>query len=181
MAELSRREMLIGTAVGGGAITLMLAGPVVGFLLSPLFTKRRTETAVIGPIDSVPVNTPTPFIARLNEGDGWNIGPIPRVVYVVKYQQVVGPGQPPPTLLVFSNTCTHMQCDVHWDGTFVGAGDPVLNGRFICPCHGGLYLMNGTNIYGPPPSPLPQWVHEVFTGEDGKTYVRIQNDFTEKI
>ena len=178
MGDLTRREMLLGTGLGAGLMTLFLAVPIGGFLLSPLFTKEKKEQAVIGPIDSVPVNVPTPFIAQLKEGTGWNIGPVPRVVYVTKIQQGAGA---PITLKAFSNTCTHMQCDVHWDASFAGPGDPNQNGRFLCPCHGGLYLIDGTNIYGPPPSPLPEWVHEVIKGADGKTYIRITNAFTESI
>lgn len=186
MPEISRREMLIGTGVGGGLISLFLAVPIVGFALSPLFAKNALETAVIGPIDEVPINTPTPFIASLKEGTGWNTGPVPRVVYVVKYQATPPQGNQPGSpvqLLTFANVCTHMQCDVHWDGSFAGPANPgeaATNGRFLCPCHGGLYDINGLNVYGPPPSPLPQWVSTTFKNA-GKTYVRIRNQFNESI
>jgi Rieske Fe-S protein len=46
----------------------------------------------------------------------------------------------------FSATCTHLDCIVQYDGK---AGD------IWCACHGGRYDLNGKNIAGPPPRPLP--------------------------
>lgn len=42
--------------------------------------------------------------------------------------------------------CTHAGCRVALDET----------GAFACPCHGGRYDVDGRNIAGPPPSPLPR-------------------------
>lgn len=41
--------------------------------------------------------------------------------------------------------CTHRGCAVAWNA---GAKE------FICPCHGGRYRLDGTNISGPPKLPL---------------------------
>jgi Rieske Fe-S protein len=80
-------------------------------------------------------------------------------VYVVR----VGQGYK-----VLSNVCSHMQCPVRWQ--------PDL-GQFLCPCHGGLYDRTGLNIGGPPPKPLPEFVHRI----DGNGVLFIQNRFTEQI
>jgi Rieske Fe-S protein len=45
----------------------------------------------------------------------------------------------------FSAICTHLQCVVQY------AADRK---RFECPCHGGVYALDGTNVEGPPPRPL---------------------------
>jgi Rieske Fe-S protein len=90
---------------------------------------------------------------------------VQRVVYVVKMSS----GE----LLAFSNTCTHMQCNVHWD--------PQL-GQYLCPCNGGLYDIRGNNIGGPPPSPLPEWVHRTYVDAgSGRTVLEVQNQFNENI
>ena len=44
-----------------------------------------------------------------------------------------------------SATCTHLGCQVQWDGE---------GKRFKCPCHGGVYGRDGTVLSGPPPRPL---------------------------
>lgn len=44
-----------------------------------------------------------------------------------------------------SATCTHLGCQVQWDGE---------GKKFKCPCHGGVYGRDGTVLSGPPPRPL---------------------------
>ena len=166
MLKLSRRELMVrGTALGVGAVGVMLSIPALGFLLSPLFTARRTAWVTVGPIDDVPVGKPTPMTAALPNDQGWPVPPQPRTVYVVKPTE----GE----LLALSNICTHMQCDVHWDTQL---------GQFLCPCHGGLYDMRGNNVGGPPPQPLAQWVHRItYDAASGRNILQIQNQLDENI
>jgi Rieske Fe-S protein len=44
-----------------------------------------------------------------------------------------------------SATCTHLGCQVRWDGA---------DQKFKCPCHGGVYAVDGRVLEGPPPRPL---------------------------
>lgn len=48
-------------------------------------------------------------------------------------------------LVAFSNTCTHMACQV------VYSAEAEI---FQCPCHGGQYNQQGQVMSGPPPLPL---------------------------
>lgn len=165
MKRYSRRDLLVrGSGLGMGLVGLMLSVPALGFLLSPLFTRQQSVWVTVGPIDDVPVNSPVPLLAEVPVGVGYPTAPQRRVVYVVR--------KPDGTLLALSNICTHMQCDVHWD--------PNL-GYFLCPCHGGLYDINGGNAGGPPPQPLPQWVHQTYVDAQGRTILQIQNRLNEHI
>lgn len=47
------------------------------------------------------------------------------------------------TLRAFDTKCSHAGCNVRFEGT-----------RFVCPCHGGVYDLDGKNVSGPPPRPL---------------------------
>jgi menaquinol-cytochrome c reductase iron-sulfur subunit len=163
---ITRRQFMIrGTGALGGLITALISVPAVGFLLSPLWatTKEIWVTVQGGPIDDIPENLPTARIAAVPLGTGPAEPPVNRVVYVVKYQG---------RLYAFSNICTHMQCDVHWD--------PSLD-LFECPCHGGLYAINGRNVGGPPPQPLPQWVHRTYLDAQGREYLQIANRLNEQL
>lgn len=165
MKPLTRREALMkGTGLGMGLVGVMLSVPALGFLLSPLFTRQRVAWVTVGTIDNVPVNQPTALFTQVPVGTGYPTPAVPRVVYVVRKENG--------DILALSNICTHMQCDVHWD--------PNL-GNFLCPCHGGLYDINGSNVGGPPPQPLPQWVHRLRTDSDGRTILDIENRLDESI
>jgi cytochrome b6-f complex iron-sulfur subunit len=47
--------------------------------------------------------------------------------------------------IAFSRTCTHLGCLVEYSKS---------NLRFICPCHAGIYDLDGNVVSGPPPKPL---------------------------
>lgn len=50
-------------------------------------------------------------------------------------------------LIAVSRVCTHLGCLVHYDAE---------NRRLICPCHAGVYDLEGNIVSGPPPKPLPK-------------------------
>ncbi|MFQ6098201.1 MAG: ubiquinol-cytochrome c reductase iron-sulfur subunit, partial [Armatimonadota bacterium] len=63
-------------------------------------------------------------------------------------------------LVAFSAVCTHLGCIVAWD--------PERK-QIHCPCHAGVFDINGNVVSGPPPRPLPPYqVEEV----GGKIMVR---------
>jgi Rieske Fe-S protein len=157
--------MRVATGIGIGAVGVLVSIPALGFLLSPLFIQRRTYWITVGPIDDVPLDTPTALYASVPSEQGWPTPPVQRVVYVVRRSDG--------STLALSNICTHMQCDVHWDTSL---------GQFLCPCHGGLYDMNGRNVGGPPPQPLPQWVHRIsYDPSTGRHVLLIQNQLDERV
>lgn len=156
--RLSRRQFaLLGTQVAGATVAVLLGIPIIGFILSPLFRGEAKAEATVGDISDVPDAQPTKYVVEFPAGD-WSSAKVKAAVYVVKRGD---------NLKVFSNVCTHMQCPVHWDGSIK---------QFLCPCHGGLYDIDGTNVGGPPPKPLPQYVHRV----DGTT-LHVTNRFTESL
>jgi quinol---cytochrome c reductase iron-sulfur subunit, bacillus type len=155
---MSRRQFaLLGTQVAGATVAVLLGIPIVGFILSPLFRHQAVAEARLGDVSGVPDRQPTKFVVQFPAGD-WASSKVNAAVYVVKLNEDVK---------VFSNVCTHMQCPVHWDAS--------LN-QFLCPCHGGLYEITGRNVGGPPPKPLPQYVHRL----DGNT-LYVKNEFTESL
>jgi Rieske Fe-S protein len=70
-------------------------------------------------------------------------------------------------LNVLSSSCAHLGCPVRW---IVREGE----GELLCPCHGGIYNINGEYVAGPPPRGLYQYTFEV--RKDGNIYVKHEFD-----
>ncbi len=59
------------------------------------------------------------------------------------------------TFRAFSAVCTHLQCVVAYS---------TASKQIECPCHRGVYSLEGQNIAGPPPRPLEALVVAVVNG-----------------
>ncbi len=132
-----------------GLIAVVLAVPVVGYLLTPLL--RRGGGSVwtsLGPVADFHGPDPQRADFRYTSQVGYTVESVRGFAYVVAAEEGEG-------LFVLSPVCTHMGCKVHWD-----AGRQ----RFLCPCHGGQYLKDGRNVAGPPPRPLPRLPMRVENG-----------------
>ena len=69
-------------------------------------------------------------------------------------------------LNVLSNSCAHLGCPVRW------FTDEKL---YLCPCHGGLYDINGGWVGGPPPRGMYRYT-DAEVRENGRLYVRHKFD-----
>ncbi|HEY0119970.1 MAG TPA: Rieske (2Fe-2S) protein [Cellulomonas sp.] len=58
------------------------------------------------------------------------------------------------TIVGLSAICTHQGCTVGPHG-----------GELLCPCHGSVFALDGSNVAGPAPSPLPAVPVHVVDGE----------------
>ncbi len=50
--------------------------------------------------------------------------------------------------IAFGATCTHLDCIVQYRKDY---------GQIYCACHNGRGDLNGRNVSGPPPAPLPKY------------------------
>ena len=67
----------------------------------------------------------------------------------------------PKEFKAYSAICTHLGCIVDWDGQ---------KHEIVCPCHAGTFDVEGRNVSGPPPRPLPFYAVNVV---DGKVFVKL--------
>ncbi|AHY45570.1 Rieske [2Fe-2S] domain [Rubrobacter radiotolerans] len=75
---------------------------------------------------------------------------------------------------VLNNSCAHLGCPVRWITNVDGQGE------FLCPCHGGIYDINGDWYGGPPPRGMYRYTqYEV--RENGRLYVKHGFDIDEGI
>ena len=79
--------------------------------------------------------------------DGWLEKTEHRTAYAVK----LSPGG----LIVLSNICTHLGCGVRWDDQAKA---------YLCPCHNGVFNIDGSHRSGPPPRPLDRFGHRIVSG-----------------
>ena len=61
----------------------------------------------------------------------------------------------------YSAICTHLGCIVDWD---------TAKREIICPCHAGVFDLEGRPVSGPPPRPLPVYQVKI---TDGKIFVKL--------
>ena len=66
-------------------------------------------------------------------------------------------------LKAISTTCTHLGCKVYWEPE---------NVRFFCPCHDGVFDVNGGVVSGPPPRALDSY--EVEVDENDNIFVLVR-------
>jgi menaquinol-cytochrome c reductase iron-sulfur subunit len=136
-----RRIFLIRFSVLLGIVTgILVAIPVVGALLAPLFRKQLPIWRTVGKADSFEIGktvlvrfqdaAPLPWAGKIAETASW-----------LRRDSEI-------SFTAFSVNCTHMGCPVRW------IEDAEL---FLCPCHGGVYNKDGSYAAGPPPHNLPKY------------------------
>lgn len=139
------------TAAAAAVVAVGLAVPLLGSLVSPAFMRRRQEWVDIGPIDALPAGRPTQLDHVTTVRDGWLEAKSEKAVWAVKQSQG--------DIKVFSPICTHLGCGYRWDET---------ERKFLCPCHGSSYDINGLVLGGPAPRPLDVLPSKV---QDGRLLV----------
>jgi nitrite reductase/ring-hydroxylating ferredoxin subunit len=145
---ISRRGMLLKVAVLFNALVgLILAVPLVGYLLSPIVRQRKPgygSWVSLGSVDQFPPGETRLATFRnpvVNPWDG-ETADIPCWVRHIDAR----------TFQVFAINCAHLWCPVHWF--------PQSN-LFMCPCHGGVYYADGSRAAGPPDRGLFEYSYKV--------------------
>jgi menaquinol-cytochrome c reductase iron-sulfur subunit len=132
----TRRTFLFKVAVAlNGAVGLLLAVPLVGYLLGPA-TKKDDETGSwvsLGPLKNFPAGETTlvDFVSpvkTLGDGETAKIACWVRRISGQQFQ-------------VFAVNCAHLGCPVRWF---------AQSKLFLCPCHGGADYETGERASGPP-------------------------------
>ena len=75
---------------------------------------------------------------------------------VIKNTPAIVINLPDKGFIALSKVCTHLGCLVEYDST---------KKRLLCPCHAGVYSLEGKVLSGPPPKPLLTYAVQV-QGED---------------
>ena len=149
---LSRRQMLLKTAMAFNGVVGVLVGiPIVRYILSP-FTKGRKpgydSWVSLGPIDQFPsgetrLATYRHPAAHALDGETADIACWVRHTEGEQFQ-------------VFAINCAHLGCPVRWF---------PQSSLFMCPCHGGAYYADGSRASGPPERGLFEYPFRILDGK----------------
>ncbi len=143
----SRRRLLASFFWAAQAlVTALIATPVLGYLLAPLFRRQPPVDVRLVEVDALPLDRPERVEFVVRRRDGWVIEGGRRAAWVVRRADGIR---------VFDPRCTHLGCAYHWD---------AASSHFVCPCHSGVYDADGRVVSGPPPRPLDTYPVRVEAG-----------------
>jgi Rieske Fe-S protein len=150
-----RRFMSVSANVAGAVAVSAIALPALGFALGPVFEKHDQPWNAVGSPDEFPEDTYIPKVVTLVAGIG-QAGK--STVYIRKRNPKIDkePADQWNQYIAISTRCMHLGCPVR----FVEAA-----GRFICPCHGGVYDFSGRVDGGPPVRPLDRFYTRIRGGQ----------------
>jgi Rieske Fe-S protein len=130
-----RRDFL-NVAIACAATALGAAAGYPVLSLLPPVPRAGPKRATAGKVDSFEVGTARTLL----------VGQRPALVLRL----------PDGEFRAFVAVCTHLDCIVYY-----AAG----RHRIECPCHAGVFDLDGSNVSGPPPRPLLQLAVSVVDGE----------------
>ena len=151
---MTRRTVFgLGVQAAGGAATLGVLLPVVGFAVAPILETPETTWEGVGTTDDFVDDTYRQAVITIRDGIG-EAGKT--TVYIRQGNPGVFPDENADEYVAICPRCAHLGCPVR----FVEAA-----GNFICPCHGGVYDFEGKVIGGPPVRPLDRFQTRVVDDE----------------
>ena len=156
----TRRRLMEGGALAVGGVATMAFGlPALGFALGPVFKDTVPEQwQDVGAVSDFNPTTYVPRVININPAIG-ETGK--STVYVRKATpKDVSPSDrdqhiKPLPFVAISTRCAHLGCPVR----YIQASQ-----KFVCPCHGGIYDVQGKVIGGPPVRPLDRFYTRVIAG-----------------
>jgi len=151
----TRRRFMNVTAQGFGmAATAAFALPALGFALGPVFERTKMPWQPVGTLKDFNETTYVTRVITIVQG----IGEAGKSTAYVRLRNPAIDTEPEDQfnrIIAISSRCNHLGCPVR----FTQAA-----GKFICPCHGGVYDFRGLREGGPPVRPLDRF------------YTRIEGD-----
>jgi menaquinol-cytochrome c reductase iron-sulfur subunit len=130
----------------------LLAWPFVQSVVGTIFRLPKTYYAKVGPMDSFPDNKPIAPKFEYTAEEGYIRSKELYSIWVIKHSDQ--------KVTVFSPICTHLGCRYDW---FPQAE------KFICPCHGSIFSIDGKVLGGPAPRGLDTLPWKI---ENGDLYVK---------
>jgi Rieske Fe-S protein len=152
----TRRDLFVKIGIFcNGVVGLILAAPIVRYLLSPASRMRKPgyeSWVTLGNLEQFPSGETRLATYRNPVVNLWDGATADIACWVRNVD-----GQ---TFQVFAINCAHLGCPVRWF---------PQSGLFMCPCHGGAYYQDGSRASGPPERGLFEYEYRI---ENGKLFIK---------
>ncbi len=149
---LTRRDLFMRVGIFlNGIVGVILAAPIVRYLLSPVTRERKAgydSWIPLGNLEQFPSGETRLATYRNPVVNSWD-GDTADIACWVRNVD----GQ---TFQVFAINCAHLGCPVRWF---------PQSGLFMCPCHGGAYYQDGSRASGPPERGLFEYTYRIDGGK----------------
>jgi len=149
---LTRRDLFMRVGIFlNGIVGVILAVPIVRYLLSPVTRERKAgydSWIPLGDLEQFPSGETRLATYRNPVVNSWD-GDTADIACWVRNVD----GQ---TFQVFAINCAHLGCPVRWF---------PQSGLFMCPCHGGAYYQDGSRASGPPERGLFEYTYRIDGGK----------------
>jgi len=156
LPDMSRRAMLVKLGLFfNGAVAVVLAVPILRYVLSPIFAGRQTNYTswlTLGALEQYPAGQTRFATFRNPDVAAWDGKTADSACWVRRVDAA--------KFQVFAINCAHLGCPVRWF---------PQSGLFMCPCHGGAYYEDGSRASGPPERGLFEYPYKI---EDGKLFIQ---------
>ncbi|MCL5962501.1 MAG: ubiquinol-cytochrome c reductase iron-sulfur subunit [Chloroflexi bacterium] len=163
--KVTRRNFL---AQGIGACVAFLATllgiPAIGAAVGPAFRRTEADWTPMGKAERFPVGVPTAADFSVSRKDGWLETTESKAVWVVRHSAT--------DFVVFNGRCTHLGCAYRWQAD---------KNQFVCPCHAGIFSIDGDVLSGPPPRGLDSMPSKVEAGDLLVQYVDYRLGVEQKV
>jgi menaquinol-cytochrome c reductase iron-sulfur subunit len=134
----SRRRFLARLACAVHAtLAAGLSVPFLGYLFGRTRPSAEEQWIRLGPPPDLAPGRPAKIEFEAEEGEGWWRRRSRRVAWLVRGEDR--------RWTAFASRCTHLGCPYFWN---------QQRARFLCPCHGGVFDVEGRVQEGPPLRPL---------------------------
>jgi menaquinol-cytochrome c reductase iron-sulfur subunit len=128
----------------GALIGLAMAIPTILYLLVPPRPRKQSGFIDAGDVSQLNPGVPVEMSFQESRLDGWRLTTQKKTAWVVK--------EPDNKVVAFGPQCTHLGCAYHWE---------MAQGKFVCPCHGSYFSIEGKVLDGPAPRPLDRYVTKI--------------------
>jgi menaquinol-cytochrome c reductase iron-sulfur subunit len=143
------REGFLAAFVGlvGGLAGLVVAIPIIGYVLSPLIEAEPDVWRNVGPASKYTIGDTVEVPFQSDAPLQWAGTTAKQAVWLRRNST--------DSFTAYAIYCTHLGCPIHW------LPDAKI---FLCPCHGSVFTANGQVAGGPAPRPLFQYEVRVKNG-----------------
>jgi menaquinol-cytochrome c reductase iron-sulfur subunit len=128
----------------GGLMAAAMAVPAALYLAIKPKSAEDSDWVEVTDVAQLKVNTPTEVLYDRNRVDGWRKVMEKSSAWVVRTEDH--------NVIAYKPACTHLACAYHWENKA---------NKFVCPCHGSEFSIEGKVLAGPAPRPLDRFLTKV--------------------